>query len=88
MSRTTIARTATRKIAEIKAGAWTYKVYNLRHDFIAFEPVNGTDWIWTAIEQGQAKLQANEKGGYTVTWHSNSWVELIPRESADVPDRP
>lgn len=78
MSRQTIARTATRKIAAIKAQNLRCLAYDDAHDFVAYD-TDGT-YAWRALEEGRAKLQTDPRGGYTITMRGTSWFRLVERE--------
>lgn len=72
----TIARTATKRIAAIKAEPPRVMCYDLDHGFVAYE----TDGVyaWKAVAEGRGKLMENATGGYTIRIHSNCWFRLVP----------
>jgi hypothetical protein len=69
----TVARTATRKVAAMKAQFKTCHSYSLDRGFVAeqVDPARG----WLQFEAGRAKLIDNGDGTATMSFHSNLWLK-------------
>ena len=70
----TIARTATRKVAALKATLKTCHSYRLDRGFIAEPSV--AEWGWGQFEAGRGKLTDNGDGTATLRFHSNFWLKF------------
>lgn len=69
----TIARNATRKIADLKARLGTCRSYSLDRNFEAHEV--SPEWGWTQHARGFGKLTDNGDGTATLHFHGNHWLE-------------
>jgi hypothetical protein len=69
----TIARTATRKIAALKAALTTCHEYSLGRGFVAHQV--DPAWGWLQFEAGRAKLLDNGDGTATISFHGNLWLK-------------
>lgn len=76
-SQKTIARTATKKIAEIKASHPRCVSHSRGNDYIAHE-CSTADYAWRRVEEGAAKLQIDSSGKVTIYLRGGDWFELLP----------
>lgn len=72
----TIARTATRKIAALKASHPRCLAYTLDNGFVADEVPS--EYAWKQHADGRGRLTVDSNGKVKIHLHSNAWYELHP----------
>lgn len=74
----TIARTATRRVATIKATHRTCVSHLRRNDYDSAP--SDPAYAWDQVERGDAKLTDNGDGTYTIRTHGTEWYVLTETE--------
>lgn len=78
-SQKTIARTATKKIAEIKASHPRCVSHSRGNDYIGLEV--SPEYAWRRVAEGNAKLTVTSTGTVTITLLGGEWFDLYPADA-------